>query len=193
VNPTALTPRTAYTYVMQYSTTDGATGNTVTRTTAPLAFTTLAPANVPGTIAPPTLSARTDTSLSLALGSVSGMSNPRFELYDAAGTTLIGSNTTGLFTGLSPSTTYSAVALGDDLNESTGATEVKKSTPLSVTTDAPVVADRPGVASITGPATSGSGAITLTLSASDADGIASWEVTSVRKRNTGVFDPVVIE
>ena len=39
--------------------------------------------------------------------------------------------------------------------------------------------DHLGTASISGPATSISGPITLTLSASDTDVIASWEVTSM--------------
>jgi hypothetical protein len=53
--------------------------------------------------------------------------------------------------------------------------------------------DHLGSASITGPATSGSGAITLGLSANDANGIASWTVTSVRLRNSGIIDPAVTE
>lgn len=39
--------------------------------------------------------------------------------------------------------------------------------------------DHLGTASISGPATSISGPITLTLSANDTDGITNWEVTSM--------------
>lgn len=46
--------------------------------------------------------------------------------------------------------------------------------------------DHLGTASISGPATSISGPITLTLSANDTDGIGSWEVTSMNIGANGV-------
>lgn len=50
--------------------------------------------------------------------------------------------------------------------------------------------DTVGVATITGPATS-TGVVTLTLSANDPDGIASWELSYVRTRNSGNQDASV--
>jgi hypothetical protein len=72
-----------------------------------------------------------------------------------------------------------------------GNNPASSATTINFTTNAPI--DYPGSASITGPATSGSGAITLGLSANDANGIASWTVTSVRLRNSGISDPAVTE
>jgi len=66
------------------------------------------------------------------------MTNIRVALYtDASLTNKVAENTSGDFTGLSTSTTYYAVTIGDDLNENTGATETKYSSALTVVTDAP--------------------------------------------------------
>ncbi|MEY4507727.1 MAG: hypothetical protein RL297_2305 [Pseudomonadota bacterium] len=52
--------------------------------------------------------------------------------------------------------------------------------------------DTAGTASITGPTLS-SGSVNLILSASDADGIHSWEISYIRTRNSGADDaPVVL-
>lgn len=98
---------------------------------------TAAPINVPGTIGSPSLDSKTHNAINTTPGSTTGMTNIRVDLYSNVGlTTLVGSNSTGDFTGLSASTTYYAVTVGDDYNENTGATETKRSTTLTVTTDA---------------------------------------------------------
>ncbi len=107
-----------------------------------LSVTTDAPSNVPGSIATPTLESKTSTSINTAPGAVSGMSNVRVELYSNAGLiTLVSTQASGNFYGLCANTTYYAVTVGDDVNESTWATEIKRSTALSVTTDAPMYPD----------------------------------------------------
>jgi hypothetical protein len=114
------------------------TGATETKRSTGLAIATDAPANVPGTIATPSLTSKTSTSINTAPGAVTGMTNVRVVLYSDAGlTVLVGTDANGDFTGLSHSTTYYAATMGDDVNESTGATETKRSTGLAIATDAP--------------------------------------------------------
>ncbi|MDD5770491.1 MAG: hypothetical protein PHE25_05975 [Candidatus Gracilibacteria bacterium] len=94
--------------------------------------------NQPGTIAIPTLSSKTSSSISVIPGATAGMTNVRVAIYSDAGlTNKIAENTTGSFTGLTANAIYYIVTVGDDLNEATGLIEVKKSSTLSVTTETP--------------------------------------------------------
>ena len=143
-------------------------------------------------ISTPNLESKTSTSINTAPWAGTGVSNPRVELYSDAGLTqLVATQASGDFSGLTPDTPYYAVTVVDDLNEATGIIESRRSIALSIKTDIAVVVDQPGTASISGPTTSVSGPITLTLSASDADGIASWEVTSMNIGANGVRWTVV--
>lgn len=94
--------------------------------------------NQPWTIAIPTLSSKTSSSISVIPWATAWMTNVRVAIYsDAWLTNKIAENTTWSFTWLTANAIYYIVTVWDDLNEATWLIEVKKSSTLSVTTETP--------------------------------------------------------
>jgi hypothetical protein len=195
---TWLTASTPYYAVTVWDDVNESTWATETKRSTALSVTTDSPSNVPGSIATPSLESKTSTTINTAPWAVTGMTNVRVELYsNVALTTLVASNTSGDFTWLTASTPYYAVTVWDDVNESTWATETKRSTALSVTTDSP--SNVPGsIATTTDPTvsynvdlnaelqsegvyrypTSVSNFTLSSLSANDPEGIGSYTIIS---------------
>jgi hypothetical protein len=131
---TWLTPSTTYHFVTVWTDKNEATGQDETKVSSALSITTDAPANVPWTIAAPTLSSKTDNSVNITPGAVTWMTNVRVRLYSNSWlTTLVAENTTWAFTWLTPWETYYSVTVWDDLKESNNQNEVKESTSLTIT------------------------------------------------------------
>jgi len=101
--------------------------------------------NTIGTVSALTILSKTSTTLTLnTVTGSSDVSDITYILSNSTGTELQRSTAT-TFSGLSANTLYKVHVEYKDTNETTGAKEVKTTTPLSVTTDAP--ANAPGTIS----------------------------------------------